>query len=135
MTITGVVTTRHEAMLRLVMLGVYENEARREEEIEALLDTGFTEHLVLPQDIVSRLGLALQGVEEAVLADGSRVALDVYRARVLWDAEIRDVQILASGEGDALVGMSLLHGHEVRLDVVEGGSVVIERLSRSRLIR
>lgn len=76
------------------------------------MDTGFTGHLTLPGWIVEELALPSRGVREAALADGSTVALEVYRARVVWGGEMRGVQILASG-GDALVGMSLLHGGEV----------------------
>lgn len=122
--ITGVVTGRREAVLLLRVLGLGE----REVETEAILDTGFTGHLALPGALVDQLALPSQGVVEASLADGSRVGLEVHRARVVWMGEARDVEVLAS-EGDALVGMSLLHGHEVQLRVVEGGSVVIERLA------
>ena len=124
MSITGVVNARREAVLRLEVLGVNE----RRTEIEAVLDTGFTGHLTIPGVIAEELALPSRGVREAVLADGRRVAFEVYRARVVWDGAPRDVQVLAS-EGDALVGMSLLYGHEVRIGVVEGGSVVIAPLS------
>jgi clan AA aspartic protease len=99
----------------------------RETEVETVLDTGFTGHLALPGVIVDQLALPSQGVVDVSLADGSRVQLVVHRARVLWMGTTRDVEVLASG-GHALAGMSLLHGHAVRLDVVEGGRVVIESL-------
>lgn len=121
--IVGVVTARRETVLRLRVLGAGERETV---EVEAVLDTGFTGHLTLPGALVEELSLPPQGVVEASLADGSRVGLRVHRARVVWMGQPRDVEVLLS-EGDALVGMSLLYGHEVRLDVVEGGSVFIER--------
>jgi clan AA aspartic protease len=126
--LTGVVTVRREAVLRLTVLGT----GGRQAEVEAILDTGFTGHLTLPRTIVDKLAPRSQGVREAVLADGHRVALETFRARVVWDGETREVQVLASRGGDALVGMALLWGYEVRLRVEEGGAVVIERLPRSR---
>ena len=123
MAVTGVVTARREAVLRLSVLGTDEQRT----EIEAVLDTGFTGYLTLPAAIVEELALPSRGAREAVLADGSTVVFEVYRARVVWDGEPRGVQVLSS-EGTALVGMSLLHGHEVRISVAEGGNVVIERL-------
>jgi clan AA aspartic protease len=122
--VIGLVTARREAVIRLSVSGTDE----RRIEVEAILDTGFTGYLTFPGTIFAELALPSQGVREVVLADGSRVALAVYRAGVLWDGEPREVQVLAS-EGAPLVGMSLLYGHEVRIGVVEGGSVVIERLA------
>ena len=112
-------------MLPLSVLGM--DEERRE--VEAILDTGFTGHLTLPEAVIEELNLPSQGVREAVLADGSRVALEVYRARVLWDDAPRDVQVLTSGS-EALVGMSLLYGYEVRIGVVEGGETLIMMAGR-----
>lgn len=127
MALTGVVTARREAILRLEVLGAGSSEAWRTE-IEAVVDTGFTGYLALPGAIVEELELPAQRRSEAILADGSIVALEVHRAKVLWEGEERDAEVLAL-EGDPLVGMSLLYGHEVRLRVVEGGSVVVERFS------
>lgn len=123
MAVTGVVNARREAVLRVRVLGAGEQETTLE--VEAVLDTGFTGHLALPGAIIEELSLPSQGVVEASLADGSRVDLEVHRARIFWMGQPRDVEVLAS-EGDALAGMSLLYGHEVYLDVIEGGSVVIE---------
>jgi hypothetical protein len=62
------------------------------------------------------------------LVDGSDVQLRVYEITVLWDQEERTFEVLET-DGDALVGMSLLYGYDVRLQVVEGGSVTIEALA------
>lgn len=120
---TGVVTAAREAAMRLLVFG----EDERRIEVEAILDTGFDGGLTLSADAVDALSLPLRGSRESILADGSLVALDIHRARVLWEGHPRVVQILAA-EGAPLVGMSLLYGSEVRLRVVEGGSVVIEPL-------
>ncbi len=58
----------------------------------------------------------------AALADGSRILLDVYRAVVLWDGSERDIDVLAMGS-EPLIGMSLLDGSDVRLQVTDGGLV------------
>lgn len=123
MALTGVVTAQREAVLHLQVLGLGDRRAT----FAAVLDTGFTGHLTLPGAVIEELGLPLQRRSDAILADGSSVALEVHRAKVLWDGEERDTEVLAL-EGGPLVGMSLLYGHEVWLRVVEGGSVAIERL-------
>lgn len=125
MTVSGEVTAEREVVLRLSVFGPEGENVT----VEAILDTGFTGHLTLPPGIVTELGLPLLGSRRSILADGSRVALDVYRAEVLWDDRRRRVQVLATGEaGGALAGMALIWNHRMVLDATEGGEVVVERL-------
>jgi predicted aspartyl protease len=56
------------------------------------------------------------------------VHMDVFEAIVLWDNHERSVAVLAA-EGSALVGMAMLFGYRVILNVEDGGTVVIEALS------
>jgi clan AA aspartic protease len=95
--------------------------------IEAVIDTGFTDVLTLPLRDVQQLGLTPVASVSAILANGSVVILDVYEGVMLWDGERRTVRIHCT-EGGALVGMSLLSGYRLIADIVEGGSVSIERL-------
>jgi clan AA aspartic protease len=95
--------------------------------IEAVVDTGFTGHLVLPPTLVGEMGLPLRGVRDSFLADGSSVSLDAYRVGVEWDERVRVVLALAA-EGGPLVGMSLLRGSEIRVEAVDRGEVVIRPL-------
>ena len=120
MAIIGTVADGREALIPLKLLGPGENRAR----IEAVVDTGFTGHLVLPPALVGELGLPLRGSRDSVLADGSVVSLDAHRVVVEWDGRMRVVPALAA-EGGPLVGMSLLRGSEVRIEAVDGGEVVI----------
>lgn len=62
-----------------------------------------------------------------LLADGSAVSLEVYEAVVHWDGLLLRIPVHAA-EGDALVGMGLLAGYQVTLQVIDGGQVLIERL-------
>jgi clan AA aspartic protease len=123
--LAAVCTAGRGAGVRLVVLGPVHHETSAE--VEAVLDTGFTGHLTLPPEVVAELELPLLGSRNSVLANGGRVALDVYRARVLWDGRRRPVEVLATG-GGALAGMSLIWGHWVNLSVTEDGEVIIELL-------
>ena len=123
MAIIGTVADGREALIPLTLLGPGESRAR----IEAVVDTGFTGHLVLPSALVGELGLPLRGVRDSFLADGSLVSLDAYRVGVEWDDGVRVVPALAA-EGGPLVGMSLLRGSEIRIEAVDGGEVVIRPL-------
>jgi clan AA aspartic protease len=77
--ITGVVQVR-EGRIRLRVRG----PQRREQEIEALIDTGFTASLCLPPSMVSSLGLRWKSIGRGILADGSECLFDVYTAKVIW---------------------------------------------------
>jgi clan AA aspartic protease len=128
--VSGIVTAEREAVVRLVVLGP--GDPGTSAEIQAVLDTGFTGHLTLPPETIMELGLPLLGSRNSVLADGGRVALDVHRARVLWDSRRRPVEVLAT-RGGALAGMSMIWGYRVNLSAAEGGEVIIEPLRQAPL--
>src|SRR4051794_13659397 len=114
-----------EAVLPLRVLGRVGDQA---EEVEAIVDTGFTGSLCLPPDLVTSLSLPLVGRAVAVLADGRAVETPVHRARVVWYGRERVARVLAT-EGGSLVGMALLRGSRLTVDAVPGGDVVVEELS------
>ena len=93
-----------------------------------MIDTGFNGFLTLPAQLINDLGLPFIHITSAQLGDGSEVHLEVFEATVLWDGEARNVNIL-SAAGGPLVGMSMLSGYRVTVEVEHGGSVVIESLA------
>jgi clan AA aspartic protease len=119
----GVVNTRHEAVVRLRVRG----PSGLEMDVDTLIDSGFTASLTLPATTVAALGLARQSGGGAVLADGSVRQFDIYAAEVQWNGVWRPVLVSAVGV-EALVGMRLLAGHELRIEVVPGGVVEITPL-------
>jgi clan AA aspartic protease len=95
--------------------------------VEFVLDTGFTGALALPDAACSTLGLIAARIQLARLADGSRVVLDVYEAALAWNGGERVVEVLAI-EGAPLLGMSVLYGSRLLIDVIDGGPVTITPL-------
>ena len=60
-------------------------------------------------------------------ANGESEECPVYAAAVIWNEE--RVSLPVFGLGDTpLIGMALLRGSRVTMDVVEGGPVVIDPL-------
>ena len=57
--------------------------------------------------------------------------MDLFLAAVLWEGGSKDVLVLES-EGGTLIGMALLGGCRVVMDVEEGGVVSIESLAEIR---
>jgi clan AA aspartic protease len=122
--ITGTVTSRREARIRVVLRG----PGGVEREVDALIDTGFTGMLTLPPTSIMALGLSWLGSGSAVLADGSEVRYGVYEATTTWDESPCRVTVYAV-DSEPLIGMALLYGCELRIQVVEGGSLTIEYLA------
>jgi clan AA aspartic protease len=120
--ISGVVTPFREAVLHLTVRG-----PSGQDSVETVIDTGFTDYLTLPPDQIVRLGIPLGGSIQATLADGNTVAMNTYRASVLWDGRWRQVTVLEAA-GGPLVGMSLLYGFRVTIEALDGGPVTIEDL-------
>ena len=121
--IRGVVNARHEAIVRLRMRG----PGGVESDVDVTVDTGCTLSLTLPATLVTALGLARRFGGTARLADGSVRQFDICPAEVEWDGAWRTVLVSALGN-EPLLGMRLLAGHKLTVDVVPGGLVEVLRL-------
>ena len=121
--IIGKITANREAIIELEVIG--SNQKR--EKVEAVIDTGFNGYLTLPNDLINYLELQLAGSRHITLGDGNVVALDMYLAKVLWHGQEREVLALQA-DGGPLVGMSLLYGSRLELEVINNGDVTIESL-------
>jgi clan AA aspartic protease len=121
--ITGVVNAHREATIRLPLQAA----DGRDQEIEAILDTGFNGSLTLPPAVIAALGLPWRTRGLVILANGAEEQCDIYAAAVLWDGVPRNI-LVETADTDPLVGMALLYGHDVRMQVVEGGSIIIQAL-------
>ena len=97
--------------------------------VEVDLDTGFTGDLTLPAEVIRECGLDPEGERPVVLANGDEVYLRVWQGTTLWHGHPRRIKILQA-KGEPLLGMNLLRGSRVTLDVLAGGNVVIEELDR-----
>ena len=119
--IEGAVNANLEAVVTLPL----QDSSGQTREVEAVVDTGFNGYLTLPPMLMENLELPVLGDGEAVLADGSQTAFDVYGVTVLWDGQPMYVETGAVGV-DPLVGMALLEGHNLNIDIEDGGRVLIQ---------
>ena len=120
--ITGVVKS-DEGRIRLTVKG----SRGRQQEVEVVVDTGFTAALTLPPSLITALGLRWQTVDRVTLADGSECIFDVYEAKVVWDGKVRHI-LVDEADADPLVGMRLLRGYELKMQVRARGKITIKRL-------
>ena len=119
--IDGIVNDAYQPIVRLSLQG----PGGQQQEIDAIVDTGYNGLLTLPSSVVTRLDLPIRSSGVATLGDGSAVSFDVYGVTVFWDGNARDIEADES-ESVPLVGMLLMDGHDLSIRVREGGRVIIQ---------
>lgn len=94
-------------------------------DISTVVDTGFNGFLTLPPAVVRALRLPRLGTARAVLADGEERLIDLYEGIVVWNGQLRFIEIDVT-ESVALLGMAMLRGSGLSIQVVDGGTVTIQ---------
>jgi clan AA aspartic protease len=89
---------------------------------EAIVDTGFNGWLSLPPDLITELNLKWKRRGRAILGDGTECVFDVYEAVLVWDGNMLTIPI-DEADSEPLVGMSLMEGYQLTVQVFEGGHV------------
>jgi clan AA aspartic protease len=123
MTIHGCVNDALEATIRVIV----QDASGRAHEIEALIDTGFNGFITLPVKLIRTLGLTWLFRQQGELADGRIETFEVYQATMIWGESPTTVEVEAVNAAP-LVGMGVLNGHSLKIDVTIGGQVAIEKL-------
>jgi clan AA aspartic protease len=122
--ISGRVSANREAIISVIV----HNPEGEAHEVEAIIDTGFDGSLSLPPDAIANLKLPWRRRGQALLADGSTTVFDIYDVVLDWDGKLRRVAVDEANTAP-LVGMELLNGFALRLEVRPGGAVTIQQLS------
>ena len=122
--ILGKINQRNEALIPLLIVG-----ANKRIEIQVVIDTGFSGILTLPPILIAELNLVWKQQSRAMMADGSISQFDQFAATILWDGIPRQV-LVESVDTAPLVGMRLLNGYELTMQVVPNGNVQLQRLLR-----
>ena len=95
--------------------------------ISSVVDTGFSEFVVLPTDLLRNLGALVEREEQLTLGNGEIALMEAYVVEVGWFDDWRNVKAYGS-EGEALIGMKLLLGCDLSMRVLPGGEVRIARV-------
>jgi predicted aspartyl protease len=119
--IRGVVTSEKEPILSLRVSGPLGTV-----DLKAVIDTGFNDCLALSAKQIELLGLPFEAKLLATLADGEDVETSSYNCTVFWDGQQLEALVIEC-DGGPLVGMSMLYGHHLHIEAVDGGLVTIER--------
>ena len=120
----GIVTPEFKAAVHIVLL----DGKGQSHEAEVFVDTGFNGNLSLSPALLEAIEAAFLEETTVQLADGSSVTFAVYAASLRWESSTRLIEIFATG-GDFVLGMRLLEGSELKIEVKSGGVVTIEPLN------
>ena len=96
-------------------------------EVDFAIDTGFTEEMTLPPDIIDELNLPTYRQLSLTMADGTMYDGETYVGRLNWHGRIRSVEVI-SVDANPLVGTGLLAGSNLSIDAEPGGAVTITEL-------
>lgn len=95
---------------------------------DAIVDTGFNGWLSLPPDLIAELSLKWKRRGRAILGDGSECIFNVYEAVVVWDDTLLTIPV-DEADAEPLVGMSLMEGYQLTMQVFEGGQVELRKIT------
>ena len=84
------------------------------------MDTAFNGGLALPRAVAAGLGLPQEASAEAVLADGSTVALEAFGCYLDWFGGTYRTQVVAGDGTYPLLGTQLLAGRRLTIDYAAG---------------
>ena len=116
-------TAEKEAVLPLMILGANGIEVV----LPSIIDTGFTEMLSLSKEWIDALDLEFVCDESVILADGSSLGVEIYKATVVWDGKRCPVRVHCM-EGDPLIGMGLMKDFLLHLPVRIGSEFTISEI-------
>ena len=121
--ITGIVNADFEPIIPLSVCGsdgkVYMQDA--------IVDTGFNGWLSLPPSSIAQLNLRWKRRGRAILGDGSECIFNVYEALLVWDGDLLTIPI-DEADSEPLVGMSLMEGYQLMVQVFEDGRVELSKV-------
>lgn len=109
----------HEAIVRLTL-----SNGQMSKDIEAGVDTGFSDTLTVSPELVVDLGLRKSGEVFAELGDGAVEKFDTVEVMLDWNGLPRQIEAWVA-TGGSLIGMELLYDCHLHIDVTEGGMVTI----------
>lgn len=95
--------------------------------VDALIDTGFDAWLTLPRKTIEALALPPREKGRYTLGDGSQASSLFSTAEVEWFNGWRRVLIVEL-DTSPMIGMAMLKGCHLGIDVLPGGSVEIRYL-------
>ena len=95
--------------------------------VEFVVDTAFEGDLALPQSILDHVESVFRGNRLVRLADGSLRYRDYYEIVLEWEEEERLTEV-ALMDNEPLLGVELMAGYLLQVELEDGGEVSLEPL-------
>jgi len=80
-----------------------------EEKIDVEIDTGFNGCLMLSRTLIDKFHLELYGSGDYIAANGETVVTEIYKGKIKFLDEEKEVEVLSTAGDFALAGMELFH--------------------------
>jgi clan AA aspartic protease len=100
-------------------------------EVTVVVNTGSTGELTLPTTAIRDLELTWSTTDRVTLADGSVANCEVYQAMIDWFGQTRTIAVYEM-DGAPLLGMELMQGCRLSMDVLPDGRLEISPLADSQ---
>ena len=81
----------------------------------------------MPASVIPQLDLVPMNNRYTYLAVGGEVWLSTWRGTIFWNGRPRFVEIVET-DSEPLLGMELLFGNRIAIEVREGGAVTVETM-------
>lgn len=107
----GLVNINFEPVLRLEI----EDGQRQVHKLDVIINTAFSGFLGLPHALIADLRLVRHPLEDA------------YLATIIWNEEYRQITVVSVAT-EPVVGMALLQGHTLQIQVMQHGLVTLEQV-------
>jgi clan AA aspartic protease len=124
--ILGRVLPTGEAVVSLRLRGPRGDVAN----VEMMIDSGFNDQMTLPPWVIERLALPFRHEATYTLADGEKSVTRIFSAEAFWHEQWRETLVVEM-DSDPLLGMLMLHGSRIVMDVTANGTVEISPLAMS----
>ena len=100
--------------------------SREFREVEAVVDTGFSGWITLPDGLIRELRLTYYGPRDNVTADGRVIQLTTYSALAQWLGHLRPIVVHQTDSERPLLGTALLENCRLTVDMRQDGLVTIQ---------
>ncbi len=115
--------TQHHALLKVTFRTI----GLPDVDVECVIDTGFTGYATLPRQLIAAMNVPFLRSMPVNLADDSTVMVDVHAAGIVWNGDVFELEVIATGTRP-LIGTLLLEGSLLSVQFSEGGTVHVELL-------
>ena len=100
----------------LLSVEVYSSLSNDPVVVEAWVDTAFDGHFVFSTELIKELALETLVETDAILADGSKVAMQTYVCCLDWFGQRIAAQVIENEGKFPLLGTSLLSSRKLHID-------------------